>query len=364
MRAQRKNPQQLSAEEIGAWSTLLADMYPNGNAFLSPTFVRAAAQAYGRVEVCMLSQGVGVDAVFAYQFEAGIAQQMRAAVRVAEEMNDYFALIARPDFTCPPAELLRLAQLKYLYFTHLPEAQSRFGLTGENPRGGLRIELPQGGSEYWSALHKSDSKFAGDTERRERKAIREFGELRFVFDDRAPDRLPDLIAHKRAQYLRTGKGDWLASTSRRSLMALLAASREEDCSGTLSTLWFGDTWAAMHFGLRSSRTLHYWFPVYNPELAQFAPGRLLLRNIILHAAENSVAVIDRGLGESQAKNDFPSVSQTFYSGAWHRPGLRSFAYRAYQSTRWRVAGPLSRWLGRQTPVKEQTSNHAVSEVTS
>ncbi|MBP6013214.1 MAG: GNAT family N-acetyltransferase [Alphaproteobacteria bacterium] len=259
-------------------------------------------------------------------------------------MNDHFGVVADPSFRTSPPELLKLAGLHYFYFTHLTGHQAQYGLSGEKSAGGLRIQLPDGGAAYWSLLERRDQKFARDTERRERKAIQELGPLRFMFDDGAG--LTTLLAEKRKQYLRTGKGDWLGMPGRTALLQQLATSRASECRGVLSSLWFGETWAATHFGLMSERTLHYWLPVYNAELSTLAPGRLLLRNVILNAGAAGIKAIDRGMGETQAKNDFPSERQIFSSGAWHRPGVRSLSYRAYQSAKWRFGEPLARILTR------------------
>jgi CelD/BcsL family acetyltransferase involved in cellulose biosynthesis len=354
MKSRRANALDLAQGDLAAWAGLLRASHPHGNAFLSPTFAQAAAKSHQAVEVCTITDGEDIAAILPYQFAGILARELRAAERVGEEMSDCFGLIARPDFVCTPTQILSWANLTYLYFTHLPARQLAHGLHGEKPQGGLSIKLQNGGAAYWQALQSTDGKFASDTERRERKAVREFGQMRFEFEDTTAGRLSELLRHKRAQYLRTGKGDWLAPRGRQALIETLAQSNAEDCRGTLSTLWFGETWAAMHFGLRSLSTLHYWFPVYNPELSQFAPGRLLLRNIILSAAANGITVIDRGLGESQAKQDFPSDRQLFYSGAWHRPGLRSLTYRALQSVRWRVMDPLTKFLRRKPPAPAPT----------
>jgi CelD/BcsL family acetyltransferase involved in cellulose biosynthesis len=92
----------------------------------------------------------------------------------------------------------------------------------------------------------------------------------------------------------------------------------------------------MHFGLRSRQTLHYWFPVYNPALNAYAPGRLLLHAIIHHAADAGITVIDRGVGESAAKRDFASMPRRYFSGAWHRPGPGGWSLRLWQSAQWRM----------------------------
>lgn len=335
----------LTDDDLTQWRALLRTAAPDGNAFLSPTFAQAAARAYPHTEVCIAEQNGRAAAFLPLQFPSAFAASMRAAVRIGEEMSDHFGVIADPTFKTSPVELLKLARSNYFYFTHLTGNQAQHGLSGEKSVCGLRIQLPDGGDAYWRELERQDQKFARDTERRERKAIQELGALRFVFDDDAG--LTTLLAEKRKQYLRTGKGDWLGLPGRTALLEQLALSRASECRGVLSSLWFGETWAAMHFGLMAGQTLHYWLPVYNAELSALAPGRLLLRNVILNAGAAGIKAIDRGVGETQAKNDFPSERQTFSSGVWHRPGLRSLAYRTYQSARWRLGEPLARMLNRE-----------------
>lgn len=328
----------LSPADEAAWRAMLQATHPGGNAFLSAAFAKAAAGSFHRVTACFIEDSAGVRAIFPYQFPSAFAESMGAAVRVGEELNDYFGLIAQPGFRTTPAELLRLSGLNYFYFTHLHQEQEHLGLSGSARHAGRRIMLPAGGDAYWAALEAHNSKFTSDTKRRERQAVQRLGELRFDFQtaDIAPA-LETLLEHKNAQYARTGNAGWLAPPGRTELIRALSGTTDPDCTGTLSTLSFGDTWAAMHFGLRSAGTLHYWFPVYNPALSSYAPGRLLLRQIILNAAIHGIRIIDRGVGESDAKQDFQSEQQFFYTGAWHRSTLRGFGYRAYQSARWRLA---------------------------
>lgn len=335
--ARRIDAGSLTGEDLAAWGRLLDQTAPDGNAFLSPAFVQAAGKAYGRVEVCLVGDDAGLAAVFPYQFPSSFAAAMCAAVRVGEDMSDHFAVIARRGFSCSSDELLSWAGLNHFFFTHLDGSQIDIGLTGEDSTGGLRILLPHGGAAYFEDLRKNDAKFSKDTERRLRKAAQDLGPARFCIEEADPAFwLQRVMVEKREQYLRTGKGDWLALPGRRVLLERLAEARGADCRPIVSTLMYGDTWAAIHFGLRSGKTLHYWFPVYNPALATYAPGRLLLHQVISHAQQAGIEIIDRGAGETQAKRDFPSERQVFLSGVWHRAGLRNLAYRAYQSAKWRL----------------------------
>jgi CelD/BcsL family acetyltransferase involved in cellulose biosynthesis len=97
---------------------------------------------------------------------------------------------------------------------------------------------------------------------------------------------------------------------------------------------------ASHFGLKSGRTLHYWFPVYNPEMKAFAPGRILLKQVILAAQD--IAVIDRGAGDSVAKRDLATSHHLFGTGLWQRSGTAALAHRLGIALQWRAEYFLSR----------------------
>jgi CelD/BcsL family acetyltransferase involved in cellulose biosynthesis len=326
---------ELTENDISRWTTLLQRVVPLGNAFLSPTFARAAGEAYGRVGVCFLEDGADLVAVLPFQFHSVFASILGAAERVGEEMNDYFGILARDDFRCTPGQLLAFAGLNLFHFSHLGEEQARHGLSGETSRLGLRIELANHGRRYWELLRDRNRKFASDTERRERKAQQTYGALRFSFAEVDLERwFHKLLEEKRRQYRETGRGDWRPRQMQ--LLNILRNANSPDCMGTISTLQFGDSWAAIHFGLKSRRTLHYWIPVYNPLLSAYAPGRLLLRQIILHADETGLSVIDRGVGDSHAKRDFPSAQRSYGLGVWQRPGPAALTYRALHSAHWRI----------------------------
>src|SRR4029077_21289570 len=131
--------------------------------------------------------------------------------------------------------------------------------------------------------------------------------------------------------------DALGDQRNRDFLVRLAGSRDPLCSGSMSTLYAGETWIASHFGLRCNKTLHYWFPVYNPELRALSPGRLLLKSIIDASDETGLTQIDRGAGDTVAKRDFSTSSHHFGRGLWKRANAISAGYRLGLSLRWRLA---------------------------
>ncbi len=253
-------------------------------------------------------------------------------------MSDYFGLVARPNLKLSPQKLLTLCGLNYCHFSHLDEWQQEHGLTGEAPIVGLQIDISQGSSAYWSKLRQDRQHFVSDTERRLRELERAYGEVNWQFEtDDHEFHLKNLLHHKRQQYLKTGKGDWLGIGCRRRLLQILSNSKIPNCTGVLTTLYAGQTWAASHFGLRYDDVLHYWIPVYNPVLSRYSPGRLLLVKMIQSADILGLRLIDRGAGDSKAKRDLANTSHHFLRGAWSCATPGGFAARVMQGVRWRFA---------------------------
>jgi len=324
---------QLDAAELSAWNRLCESVPTFRSPFYSAHFARAVASVRSGVRVCVLQRDNVPVGFLPFQYTSSWSKWLAAAEPVGNPLNDYFGLVADPEIRINPQELLDRSGLCYLGFTHLEESQLGIGLEGEQPQVGLRIQHTGDGT--FGGAKKS---FLEDTARRQRKLEAKHGPLRFCFaesDWAAP--LQHLIDTKRAQYKDTKVADPLAPEWTRSLLKVLAGTRESVCTGVLSTLYAGDTWVASHFGLRSGNVLHYWFPVYNAELREFAPGRLLLKRVCENAEREGVQCIDRGMGDSQAKRDMANDRHFFYRGAWFRPGTRAAAVRMFWSLKWRLA---------------------------
>lgn len=305
--------------------------------FLAFPYALAASRVFPHVRVSVIERDGQPVGFFPYQLTDWWRRRLRFAERIGGELSDYFGVVGSPELSLSPAQLLRLTKLNGIFFTHLDESQAAFGLTGVQPEIGLRIDLAAGAEAYWAQLKQSDKKFVTDTERRERKLIEAHGPLRFVFrHDEPAAELQQLIARKRGQYARTGAGDPLTEERTRRFLAELSESDDPLCRGVVSTLHAGDTWVASHFGLMHRGTLHFWFPVYNPDLQSYSPGRMLVATILRRAAELGVTTIDRGVGDSQAKRDFANSEHRFSRGLWHRSNLPANVIKADMALRWRL----------------------------
>lgn len=273
-----------------------------------------------------------------FQYRHWLARLAKTAEPAGAEMTDYFGLIAAPDLRLTPGQILRLAQINHFGFSHLDESQQRYGLTGEQPRTGLRIRLSQDSERPLEALLSGKNKYLKDTERRTRQLIGEFGPIEFTFDVQA-DReqvLNHMIQQKRAQYARTNVSDALRHEWKQRLLHKLSGYRFPSCRGLLSTMSAGGQWIATHFGLVGNGILQYWLPVYNPDFAKYAPGRLLIHHIIDASRAAAIHTIDRGEGDTSSKRELANEEHLFLRGVWHNRSVSSHITRGIHSIKWRL----------------------------
>jgi len=169
-----------------------------------------------------------------------------------------------------------------------------------------------------------------------------------------------LFKLKTAQYRRTRVANVLAAAWKRELLRQLAASLSPDCLGVVSTLEAGDRVLAVHFGLRRGPVLHYWFPVYDPAFARYAPGRLLLAAIIEAAPFHGISRVERGVGTAPAKRDFANAEVAYGRGLLLAGGCRSTLTRSLLAARWRWNG----WTSPATGASYRPSSCSQTRVAS
>jgi CelD/BcsL family acetyltransferase involved in cellulose biosynthesis len=339
LHARVTTPLELESAEIAAWEHLSSTEAPLGSPFLSYHYARAVAQSGMDVRVCVIRQDGAIRGFLPYQFRDRLSAWVKAAEPAGGEMTDYFGLVAMPGLRIAPLQLLRLAKLNYLGFSHLDETQLNFGLSGEQPRVGLRSDLGPAPEAFMQALAVRQKKYIKDAMRLERQLGETVGPLRFETDqlDGRRQSLDTLIAEKRRQYRRTGVPDALEGRWKRALLEILSTYHFPSCRGLLSTLRAGDQWIASHFGLLGNGVLQYWLPVYNPDYARYAPGRLMSLALIRESQSIGYRFFDNGEGDSDEKRKLANAEHLYYRGAWHNATLRSFAIRSVQSLKWRVA---------------------------
>ena len=335
---QRKSFEAITAAERQEWAQLLSESTTTRWAFMSPTYAEAVNETLGPVDVVLCWRGDELVGVMSLQRAAGWLGRLGMREPGGRQMTDYFGLLARPRIQFDWQQLLRNADIPCLYFTHLDESQAAYGLTGDNPRKGLRTRIHRdGGAAHWEWLRTQDKKLVSDTERRERKLMAEHGPIRFEAQSATPEQdLGFLLALKNAQYRRTGHdGGALHDPANARLLSCLLKAADPDCRPRLSVLRCGDQWVAGHFGLQCGPLLHYWFPVYDNRFSAYSPGRILYRNILMASKAQGIDCIDRGEGDTSAKRDFANEEHLFYKGIASR-GIIGGAIVNMKRMQWRM----------------------------
>ena len=208
-------PSQLGATELAAWTRMQAASSQLQRAFFTPAFGRACEAAGYRVRVGVLQEAGALRGFFPFQFDSFWTARLGLAERVGGSLCDDAGLIAEPDFITDPVMLLRCCGLGRLFVTHLVQGQEAFGLVSESYDTGHQVDLAEGSEVYFAGLTAERRGFVMDTDRRRRRAERDYGSLRFTFDLQPdPTAIADVIVRKREQYRRTGVPDIFADPRR------------------------------------------------------------------------------------------------------------------------------------------------------
>jgi CelD/BcsL family acetyltransferase involved in cellulose biosynthesis len=85
-------------------------------------------------------------------------------------------------------------------------------------------------------------------------------------------------------------------------------------AGMLSALYAGGELVAAHMGMRSRTCWHYWYPAFDPRLARYQPGLVLLLEMARHAADLGVTRIDLGAGDEHYKVRLANASDLVARG--------------------------------------------------
>jgi CelD/BcsL family acetyltransferase involved in cellulose biosynthesis len=312
-----------------AWRELQNSNPSLGSPFFSPEFTDAVARVRDGVDVAVFTQRGHVLAFAPFQ-RVGAS----VGVPVGDELSDYHGVIGHPAFVWDPRALLKRCRLSVWDFHHVPVSQAP--LTPYFLRQGVspQIDLSRGYDAYAADRRASGSDVIGKCATMMRRIERDVGPLTFVRHSADQSDLHDVLAWKSRQYVESSKPDLFASPHRRQIIERIHATQTERFAGVLSTLRAGDRLIAGHIGMRSRTNLHYWFPSYDPEMARYSPGLLLLLKMAQDAGDAGITTIDLGLGTSLYKDRLMNASVALAGGTVSVPSwitLRRAARRRLRS---------------------------------
>jgi CelD/BcsL family acetyltransferase involved in cellulose biosynthesis len=309
---------ELDSDLVRTWTEIQQANPTLASPYFHPEFTRVIAAVRNDVEVAVIEDGGQVVAFFPFQ---------RVGVSVGEPVggiiSDYQGLICVPDFACDPRELLQHCRLVAWNFDHLVTAQSSFTAFHHSIESSPQLDLSKGYEFYVRERRTAGSEQIKKSGNLMRRLEREVGLLRLVVHSAADAPLQQTIAWKSCQYLKSGKADLFAMPWVRAVLERVQAAQIGGFAGMLSLLYAGERLVAGHFGMRGRSVWHYWFPAYEPEMAKYSPGLILLLKMAEQAPSLGVSTIDLGKGMSFYKRRLMNASVSLASGSVELPSWRS-----------------------------------------
>ncbi|MEV4094747.1 GNAT family N-acetyltransferase [Streptosporangium saharense] len=315
----------LTAHELETWHRLREANPALDSPYFHPGFAQAV-QASGR----QVSVAVGRDR--AGEIRALLPHHRdRSLIRPAGwPAADFQGPVLAPGTHFPPLGLLADG-VRGFAFDHLVEDCTDFEPWIESRRPSPFLDVSGGLDGYLGRASRSGKDNMGQARRRAAKAERTHGTVRFVADSTDHEVLERVIELKRAQYAATGAKDYFSAPDRHELMSGLLRTRGTSFAGVLSTLHAGEKLLAAHFGIRSGSVLHWWFPVYDPDFANLAPGWMLLRELTIAAPALGITRIDLGRGDDEYKRRAKTGETLVCQGIVTRSSARQTLRRARDS---------------------------------
>ena len=286
----------LPAPLVERWRALLEARSPEIGPFLHPEFVRAVAAVRPGVEVGLIEADGEVCGFLPYQ-----RGRWDIALPVAGRLCDQSGAVLRPGVKWNAPDFARAAGLRAIRLPNTPTDDPGLSPHQAEPKRIYAIDIARGFETYRRENLASGSRFFRQIESRIRKAEARYGPMRFEWQSDDAKVFDALLRWKAIQRRRTRTPNIFDLPWARSLLGRLHRLRLDDFEGVLSAVYFGDTLAAAHFGIRSSTVLQYWVPGYDEALGPFSPGLACLVAVAREAANRGLVRIDLGVGEQPFK---------------------------------------------------------------
>lgn len=303
---------ELAGELEQAWRRFQALDPDVRSPFFSPEFCRIVAGVREDLRVAVVSDSTGPTGFFPFH-----RQRFGRLAPLAGQISDYHGVIGRPGAVRDMREILRRAKAQAYDFNHAPASQPAFARHAYLQTASPLVDLADG-FEDWRIAQRAKARAIREVERRARKLGREVGPLRFVANDTSETVWQAMLDWKRDALAAMGVGFVLDTPWARAVVEAIRQTDTPVFAGTTSALWAGDELAAVHFGMRSATTWHWWFPVYNERLSRYSPGLALLMETLRHADEIGVTELDFGRGGERYKGEFANASRALCEGSVER----------------------------------------------
>jgi CelD/BcsL family acetyltransferase involved in cellulose biosynthesis len=318
---------ELSPDLIDRWLLTTKEnlLYCSPN--LRPEVIRTIGQFNSRVFVGFEENNDGASLFFPFERPTRLASFAGPV-----PMCDYQAFIAPISYPIVVSDLMRRWKLGTWTFENLiapaKVVSQTTTLVSTVSRRAVMCEGYAGYLEDMADMGKSMRKQKTDL----RLLNRDHGQVRFV-SNCMDDAVLSAIFDWKAQRFNAGKSTpWVES-----VVKALYGTRTADFSGILSAFYAGDRLVAAHFGIRSDRTLYYWFPAFNPEFGKYTPGGLLIYFLLQNLNAIRCDVLDFGPGGEKYKEYFSNSTIPVHRGFVELPSILNLGRAT-----WRYAHSVAR----------------------
>ncbi len=166
-----------------AWHRAMDESPEYANPFLAPEFAEGVGRFRGGAQVAVLREGGEPVGFFPYERNSfGVGRAIGLG------LSDCQALVHRPGVVWDTEELLKACRLSVFEFDHLVEEQKPFGAHVTGTFASPVLDLTTGEGDYAEWLRGAYPRLARTTLKKERRLVRDLGEMRFVYDERGPAR--------------------------------------------------------------------------------------------------------------------------------------------------------------------------------
>jgi CelD/BcsL family acetyltransferase involved in cellulose biosynthesis len=321
---------ELDAGLATRWGSLQRSNIQFASPYFRPEYAQAVAAVRDDLRICLLEDGNQVVGFFPFhRSRLGIARPPGLG------LSDHHGVVVDSEVEWCAKSLMRGAGIVRWEFDHLLAEQTAWQTWHAAIERSPIIGTRRGFEHYEATRSKSQRKHLHDTYRRARKLEREQGPFKFVVNTLDKSVLDTLVGWKREQCRRSGVVDFFGLDWTVELIQRIHELDGPEFGGTLSALYLGEELIAAHFAMRSRKVWHSWFPSYEEKYRNYAPGLVLLVEMIRYACKEKLSYIDLGKGMAPYKEAFSTDAVMVAAGCAVRPSLvnRAYALRA-QAERW------------------------------
>lgn len=307
-----KTPDAFTQKDKTVWAG-----FRKGNpALYSPYFHFEYTEVLGKlradVHVLCISRDDKIIAFLPFQADVNPNEKIGFARPIGAPMTDYHGFICAQSTQFDVTECMRQAGFGAFHFSALVKNQNMRDIYMRSHAACTVMDISKGAQAWREVRNSSYRRHLKNHRRRVRKA-NELGARKIVFNCKDQNVFDQLLSWKREKFAETGKYDVLSTDWTRALLQTLWQEQGE-LHADMHALYFGDTLAAIDFGLSDGVTFHSWMVAYNNELQHLAPGIQLLEELIDGAGELGYNRIDLGEGIDGYKRHYVSEDVRVASG--------------------------------------------------